>query len=101
MTSEAAFDPEAVVERLVTLGLGRTEAVAQGQAVEVRRDEAVVVVVGVDSLKSGALTPYTEKFSMGLVGNWCSSGRRPRTSSRASRSAWSSRRSPTSRRPTR
>jgi len=68
MTSEVAFDPHDAVERLSALGLGRTTAVISGPAVEVTRDEALVVVVGVEMLSSGALTPYTEKFSMGLVG---------------------------------
>ncbi|MCB9595605.1 MAG: GAF domain-containing protein [Sandaracinaceae bacterium] len=68
MKSEGTFDPEAVFAQLVAMPIGRTEVVIQGKAVEVRRDEALVVVVGVDSLSSGALTPYTEKFSMGLVG---------------------------------
>ncbi len=68
MTTETPFDPDVVVERLAALGIGRTEAVVQGAVIEVRRDEALVVVVGVESLSRGALTPYTEKFSLGLVG---------------------------------
>ncbi|MBX3275054.1 MAG: GAF domain-containing protein [Sandaracinaceae bacterium] len=64
----AHVDPDVVVAQLAGLALGRTEVVVQGQVVEVRRDEALAVIVGVDSLPRGALTPYTERFSMGLVG---------------------------------
>jgi HD-GYP domain-containing protein (c-di-GMP phosphodiesterase class II) len=66
--SEEPFDPEALAARVGELRLGRTEARAEGQVVEVTRDEALVVVVPVSRLPSGALTPYTERFSMGLVG---------------------------------
>jgi len=66
--SEGSFDPDEVVAQLDALGLGRTAARVSGPVIEVTRDESLVVVVGVDSLEKGALTPYTEKFSMGLVG---------------------------------
>ncbi len=68
MAGEPRFDPDDAVARLTALGLGRTTAVVSGQAVEVTRDESLVVIVGVETLELGALTPYTEKFSMGLVG---------------------------------
>jgi len=66
--AEGAFDPDAVVAQLEQLGLGRTEARVSGSVIEVTRDESLVVVVEVGSLEKGALTPYTEKFSLGLVG---------------------------------
>lgn len=67
MSSEA-FDPEVLSRELRAMGLGRTEVEPAGTVVEVRRDEALVVVVGVDTLGRGALTPYTEKLSVGQVG---------------------------------
>ncbi len=68
MSTDGAFDPEALAAQIDALKLGRTECRAEGHVVEVSRDEALVVVVPVGRLASGALTPYTEKFSIGLVG---------------------------------
>lgn len=68
MATEDPFDPEALAAKLEGLKLGRTECRPEGHVVEVQRDEAIVVVVPVGRLSAGALTPYTEKFSMGLVG---------------------------------
>ena len=68
MSAERSFDAEAVVARLTALDLGRTLATVAGSVVEVTRDDALVVVLGVEALEKGALTPYTEKFSLGLVG---------------------------------
>lgn len=68
MATEDPFDPEELAKTIDGLQLGRTVCRPEGHVVEVQRDEAVVVVVPVERLSAGALTPYTEKFSMGLVG---------------------------------
>lgn len=68
MTTDAGFDPDAVIELLNELSLGRAAIERSGPVVEVRRDEALVVIAGVGSLKQSALTPYTERLSVGLVG---------------------------------
>ena len=67
MTSDA-FDAASIAERIAASDLGRVVARVAGPAVEVQRDEALVVIVSVQSLESGALHPYTERFSMGHVG---------------------------------
>ena len=67
-TEGGALDPEKVLALFEAGNLGRAVARIAGLAVEVQRDEALVVVVGVEALEHGALHPYTEKFSLGHVG---------------------------------
>lgn len=62
------FDLEATAALIRDMDLGRTDVRVAGQCIEVQRDEAVVVVLAVQSLEKAALHPYTEKFSMGHVG---------------------------------
>ncbi|MGE0785077.1 MAG: HD domain-containing phosphohydrolase [Sandaracinaceae bacterium] len=68
MNDAARFDAQALSERISALKLGRVECRPHGAIVEVQRDEALVVVVPVAKIPEGVLTPYTERFSMGLVG---------------------------------
>jgi HD-GYP domain-containing protein (c-di-GMP phosphodiesterase class II) len=62
------FDPERTAALIREMDLGRTDVRIAGRCVEVQRDEALVVVLAVESLQKAALHPYTERFSIGHVG---------------------------------
>ena len=62
------FDPDAVAELVRGARIGRLDVRVAGTVVEVQRDEALVAILSVDSLEKAALTPYTERFSVGHVG---------------------------------
>jgi HD-GYP domain-containing protein (c-di-GMP phosphodiesterase class II) len=64
----AEFDAEAVALTLRGSKLARVSVATAGQVVEVRREQALVVVALVDSLRRAALHPYTEQLSLGHVG---------------------------------
>lgn len=69
MTTEGGtFDPERVAQISSDARLGRLDVRVAGSVVEVQRDDALVVVVPVSGLSTGALSPYTERFSVGHVG---------------------------------
>jgi len=69
MTTEGGtFDPERVAQIASDAKLGRLDVRVAGPVVEVQRDDALVVVVPVEGLGTGALSPYTERFSVGHVG---------------------------------
>jgi HD-GYP domain-containing protein (c-di-GMP phosphodiesterase class II) len=62
------FDLDAVAALLRESKLARIDVRVSGQAVEVQRDDALVVLVAVSSLAKAALHPYTEKLSLGHLG---------------------------------
>ncbi len=63
-----AFDAEEVASTVRLSKTPRIDVRVAGPVVEVVRDEAMVVILPVASLRQAALHPYTEKFSMGHVG---------------------------------
>jgi HD-GYP domain-containing protein (c-di-GMP phosphodiesterase class II) len=62
------FDLEEVAALVRESKLTRIDVRVSGQVVEVQRDDALVVIASVPSLKKAALHPYTEKLSLGHVG---------------------------------
>jgi HD-GYP domain-containing protein (c-di-GMP phosphodiesterase class II) len=62
------LDAEAIARVVRDSSITRVDIRVAANVVEVQRNDALVVIAGVDALAKHGLHPYTEKFSMGLVG---------------------------------
>lgn len=68
MVKAEGFDPVLVSGLLADSQITRLDVRVAGQVVEAQRDEALVVILAVSSLRDAALHPYTERLSTGHVG---------------------------------